>query len=239
MRGEAAAGATSDLPPSLKSTKGRGRLPGNTIPIAAGCRVAQKKTLIIFSITVSRGVPVLHKLRPDGATFQSHQWVPVIYQQSCSQQNDGAAASLQPAGVFAQLMKNSACVVLFLGRSLRPTYLNILSTTFFSSCIIFMWDRLLLVVCLENLFGCKFPFKNKSWGMPASCADRLQSVPLTCQSLSFLKFSLFYPFPALSSPPKLVPKNTKLTWTLMAWETISDTTCCISGFVLLLDDSYI
>lgn len=122
-----------------QSTKGRGRLPGNTIPIAAGSRVAQKnktkKTLITLSSAVSRKkVPVLHQLRLGSSThacFQSYQLVPAIYQQSRSQQRETAAVGLQPAGVFAQLMKTIACVVLFLGCSLRPAYLNGLSNIFF------------------------------------------------------------------------------------------------------------
>lgn len=102
-------------------------------------------------------VPVLLKLRLDSCTHVSSRtsWSQ-LYQLSRSQQRETAAVGLQPAGVFAQLMKNIAWVVLFLGCSLRPAYLNSLSSIFFH--ILFSCgERRLLVVCLENLFGCEFP----------------------------------------------------------------------------------
>lgn len=135
MREEEAAGATSDLPPSQNSRP----------KAAGGCQATlslsqqeeeshKKKPLITLSSAVSRKVPVLQKLRLDSSThacFQSHQLVPVVYQQSRSRQREAAAVGLQPAGVFAQLMKNIAWVVLFLDRSLHPAYLNGLSNIFF------------------------------------------------------------------------------------------------------------
>lgn len=162
MRGEEAAVATSDLPPSQNS---RPKAAGGcqaTLSLSQQEAESHTKKSIHHSAAPSHEKFQCCTSCGRTARFQSHQLALVIYQQSHSQQCDITAAGLQPAGVFAQLMKNTSEVVLFLGCSLLPAYLNSLRNIYIFLKYYFHAGKDLCRLCAWRIYLAANFLKNKS-----------------------------------------------------------------------------
>lgn len=90
--------------------------------------------------------------------------VPVIYQQSPSQQRETAAAGLQPAGVFAQLMKNISEVVIFGLQSAASKFEQ--SEKYFFLNIIFMRGKTFVGCVLGEFIWLRISLKTNPEGRP-------------------------------------------------------------------------